>query len=58
MSAESWEALCVTAAGDPVGYDAEHAAECTDLGCCFPPPRELAGLALFARLMALVMRDA
>lgn len=52
----AWVALCVQAAGDPIGYDAEHAAECSDLGCCFPPPRELAGLALFARLMAIVSR--
>lgn len=60
MTAEQWEALAILALdllhdGDgEVNWD--HVAECSDPECCRPQPMTFAGLALFARLMAVAMK--
>lgn len=53
----SWQALHDQALDKTkliVGDDPEHAAECVEVSCCFPSPKALYGLSLFARLMAIV----
>lgn len=49
-----WGALFDRCTMDRDHFDTEHAEECRDLSCCYPPPLELAGLALFAALMGFV----
>jgi hypothetical protein len=49
-----WGALFDLCTEDRDQFDTEHTETCVDLSCRYPPPIELAGLALFAALMGLV----